>query len=54
MIVIPAIDLRAGKCVRMQQGDPNRETEYDDDPVARAQQFAADGAQRFAAWHCAR
>ena len=46
MIVIPAIDLRAGKCVRMQQGDPNRETEYDDDPVARAQQFAADGAQR--------
>ncbi|MFN2527349.1 MAG: HisA/HisF-related TIM barrel protein [Candidatus Baltobacteraceae bacterium] len=46
MIVIPAIDLRGGKCVRMQQGDPNRETEYDDDPVARAQQFAADGAQR--------
>jgi len=46
MIVIPAIDLRGGKCVRMQQGDPNRETEYDDDPVARAKQFAADGAQR--------
>jgi phosphoribosylformimino-5-aminoimidazole carboxamide ribotide isomerase len=46
MIVIPAIDLRAGKCVRMQQGDPNRETEYDDDPVARAVQFAQDGAQR--------
>lgn len=46
MIVIPAIDLRAGKCVRMQQGDPNRETEYDDDPVARAVQFAQEGAQR--------
>ena len=46
MIVIPAIDLRGGKCVRMQQGDPNRETEYDDDPVARAQAFEAQGAQR--------
>lgn len=46
MIVIPAIDLRNGKCVRMQQGDPNRETEYDDDPVARAKSFAAAGAQR--------
>ena len=46
MIVIPAIDLRAGKCVRMQQGDPDRETEYDDDPVARAQAFEAAGAQK--------
>lgn len=46
MIVIPAIDLRNGKCVRMQQGDPTRETEYDDDPVARAKAFAAAGAQR--------
>ncbi|MDQ6930061.1 MAG: HisA/HisF-related TIM barrel protein [Candidatus Eremiobacteraeota bacterium] len=46
MIVIPAIDLRAGKCVRMQQGDPDRETQYDDDPVARAKAFAAAGAQR--------
>lgn len=46
MIVIPAIDLRNGKCVRMQQGDPTRETEYDDDPVARAKAFAAAGAKR--------
>ena len=46
MIVIPAIDLRQGKCVRMQQGDPNRETQYDDDPVARAKSFVRDGAQR--------
>ncbi len=46
MIVIPAIDLRSGKCVRMQQGDPDRETQYDDDPVARAKQFESAGAQR--------
>ncbi|MDP9017879.1 MAG: HisA/HisF-related TIM barrel protein [Candidatus Eremiobacteraeota bacterium] len=46
MLVIPAIDLRNGKCVRMQQGDPNRETEYDEDPVARAKAFAEAGAQR--------
>lgn len=46
MIVIPAIDLRNGKCVRMQQGDPTRETAYDDDPVARAKAFEAAGAQR--------
>ena len=46
MIVIPAIDLRNGKCVRMQEGDPTRETEYDDDPVARAKAFAQAGAQR--------
>ena len=46
MIVIPAIDLRNGKCVRMQEGDPTRETEYDDDPVARAKAFASAGAQR--------
>ena len=46
MMVIPAIDLRAGKCVRMQQGDPDRQTDYDDDPVARAMQFAQAGAQR--------
>ncbi len=46
MLVIPAIDLRAGKCVRMEQGDPTRETAYDDDPVARARSFVAQGAKR--------
>jgi len=46
MLVIPAIDLRAGKCVRMQQGDPTREVVYDEDPVARAQAFVAAGATR--------
>ena len=35
MLVIPAIDLRAGKCVRMRQGDPSTTASYDDDPVER-------------------
>ncbi|HVS46655.1 MAG TPA: 1-(5-phosphoribosyl)-5-[(5-phosphoribosylamino)methylideneamino]imidazole-4-carboxamide isomerase [Verrucomicrobiae bacterium] len=46
MIVIPAIDLRGGKCVRMKQGDPTQETSYDNDPVERAKAFVAAGAQR--------
>lgn len=46
MIVIPAIDLRKGKCVSMRQGDPNRETRYDDDAVERAKSYVAAGAQR--------
>lgn len=46
MIVIPAIDLRHGKCVRMHQGDPTKETAYDVDPVARAKAFVAAGARR--------
>ncbi len=43
--LFPAIDLRAGKCVRLERGDPTRETQYDDDPVARARAFVAAGAQ---------
>ena len=31
-IVYPAIDLRQGRVVRLAQGDPGRETSYDDDP----------------------
>lgn len=46
MIVIPAIDLRGGRCVRLRQGDPSQETQYDADPVARAKAFVADGAKR--------
>src|SRR5690348_11259171 len=46
MLVVPAIDLRAGKCVRMRQGDPTTETAYDDDPVERAQAFVGAGALR--------
>ena len=46
LTIVPAIDLRAGRCVRLAQGDPERETQYDTDPVARALRFVADGAQR--------
>jgi phosphoribosylformimino-5-aminoimidazole carboxamide ribotide isomerase len=41
----PAIDLRAGRAVRLHQGDFAAETVYDDDPVAVARAFAAAGAQ---------
>lgn len=44
--ILPAIDLRGGRCVRLERGDPNRETSYDDDPVARARAFVAAGAQQ--------
>ncbi|MBV8373319.1 MAG: 1-(5-phosphoribosyl)-5-[(5-phosphoribosylamino)methylideneamino] imidazole-4-carboxamide isomerase [Candidatus Eremiobacteraeota bacterium] len=44
--MIPAIDLRGGKCVRMQQGDPTTESSYDGDPVERAKAFVESGAQR--------
>ncbi len=46
MLVVPAIDLRGGKCVRMKQGDPTTETSYDDDPVERAKAFVDAGALR--------
>jgi phosphoribosylformimino-5-aminoimidazole carboxamide ribotide isomerase len=46
MLVVPAIDLRGGHCVRMKQGDPTTEVEYDDDPVERAKAFVAAGARR--------
>lgn len=44
--VIPAIDLRAGRCVRLFQGSFERETVYSDEPVAVARAFAAAGAPR--------
>ena len=46
MLVIPAIDLRGGKCVRMQQGDPARSMTYDTDPVEQAKAFVAAGAKQ--------
>jgi phosphoribosylformimino-5-aminoimidazole carboxamide ribotide isomerase len=42
--IFPAIDLRAGKIVRLAQGDPARQTTYGDDPRQQAEQFKADGA----------
>ena len=44
--VIPAIDLRGGKCVRLLQGDYAKETAYSDDPVAVARRWAGEGAKR--------
>lgn len=46
MIVIPAIDLRGGRCVRLHQGRSDRETVFSDDPVAVALQWKALGAER--------
>lgn len=46
MIVIPAIDLRAGRCVRLVQGRKEEETVFADDPAAVAAGFAAQGAER--------
>jgi phosphoribosylformimino-5-aminoimidazole carboxamide ribotide isomerase len=45
MIVIPAIDLRDGRCVRLTQGRRSEVTVYNDDPVAVAREFAAAGAE---------
>lgn len=46
MIVIPAIDLRAGRCVRLFRGDVDAETVYDDHPVEVARRFETEGARR--------
>lgn len=43
MIIFPAIDLKQGQCVRLEQGDMNRATTFNDDPAAQAAQFAALG-----------
>ncbi len=45
MIVFPAIDLVAGKVVRLQRGDRSRMTVYSDDPAAVARDFVSQGAQ---------
>ena len=45
MDVIPAIDIRRRRVVRLRQGDYDRETAYADDPVAVAEGFARDGAR---------
>jgi phosphoribosylformimino-5-aminoimidazole carboxamide ribotide isomerase len=46
MEVIPSIDLRAGRCVRLYQGDYQRETIYSDDPVSVALAWQQQGAPR--------
>jgi phosphoribosylformimino-5-aminoimidazole carboxamide ribotide isomerase len=46
MIVIPAVDLRDGRCVRLREGRSDRETVFSDDPVAMALRWTALGAAR--------
>jgi phosphoribosylformimino-5-aminoimidazole carboxamide ribotide isomerase len=45
MVVIPAIDILGGRCVRLTQGKYEQPTVYVEDPVTMAQRFAAAGAQ---------
>ena len=45
MIVIPAIDLRNGRCVRLSQGKPDREKTYSDKPAEVARAWMEQGAQ---------
>lgn len=45
MIIFPAIDLRGGKCVRLIQGDFDKETVYSDDPQATALRWQSCGAK---------
>ena len=43
--VLPAIDIRGGRCVRLVQGDYDRETVFDQDPVHAAQRWIDEGAE---------
>ncbi len=44
MLILPAIDLRGGRCVRLQQGDFARETVFSGEPEAIAQRWVSQGA----------
>lgn len=46
MLLIPAIDLKDGKCVRLRQGRMDEDTVFSDDPVAVAGKWVAEGAKR--------
>jgi phosphoribosylformimino-5-aminoimidazole carboxamide ribotide isomerase len=46
VLIIPAIDLKDGRCVRLKQGDMSTATVFSDDPVAMAKHWAAQGARR--------
>ena len=43
MIIFPAIDLKQGRCVRLEQGDMERVTVFNDDPADQARSFAEQG-----------
>jgi len=46
MVVLPAIDLKDGKCVRLRQGRADEATVYSADPVAMARRWEDEGAER--------
>ncbi len=46
MILIPAIDIKRGRCVRLTQGALNEETVYGEDPLEMAQRWVSEGAER--------
>lgn|GEM_PF-543752 len=46
MIVVPAVDVRDGRCVRLREGRADQETVFSDDPVAMARRWAQAGAAR--------
>jgi len=46
MLIIPAIDLKGGKCVRLEQGRDDRTTVYSGDPVGTAREWVRQGAGR--------
>ncbi|CUH96340.1 1-(5-phosphoribosyl)-5-[(5-phosphoribosylamino)methylideneamino] imidazole-4-carboxamide isomerase [Propionispora sp. 2/2-37] len=45
MIIFPAIDIRGGKCVRLTEGRFDRETVFDDNPLAVAERWVQEGAE---------
>jgi phosphoribosylformimino-5-aminoimidazole carboxamide ribotide isomerase len=44
--IVPAVDLKAGRCVRLRQGRADAETVFSDDPVGMARRWEASGARR--------
>ena len=46
MLLIPAIDIKEGHCVRLEQGDMNRSTVFSEDPAAMAKHWLSKGARR--------
>ena len=51
MILYPAIDIRGGRCVRLVEGDFDRETSYDSDPSLAARRWVEAGAEWLVAGH---
>ena len=46
MLLIPAIDLKQGHCVRLEQGDMDKATTFSEDPAAMAKHWVSQGARR--------